>query len=63
MITFKVYSRLYGEAKSYDSIDMYIMERGCIINDCYAYFEGRPYQNKSEKPCGVIQIIDEDIQK
>ena len=32
-----------------------------IINDCYSYFEGRPYQNKADKPCGVIQIIDEEI--
>lgn len=28
MINFKTYASLYGEAKSYDSIDMFIMERG-----------------------------------
>lgn len=28
MISFSVYKQLYGEAKEYDNIDMYIMERG-----------------------------------
>lgn len=28
MINFDTYRRLYGEAKEYDNIDMYIMERG-----------------------------------
>lgn len=74
--SFKATLTLYGNEKTLDKYeltdnngekmrmsDLNGYQHGCIINDCYAYFEGRPYQNKSEKPCGVIHIIDEEIQE
>ena len=70
---FKATLKLYGERKSlyrYELIDengnqksmndLNGYQKGIIINDCYAYFEGKSYFNNSDQPCGVIQIIDEE---
>lgn len=31
-------------------------QKGIILNDCYAYFEGGQYQNGATELCGVINI-------
>lgn len=37
-------------------------QRGCIINDCYKYFESKSgYYFKTEKPFGVIRITECEI--
>lgn len=74
MLSFKAILTLYGSGKSFNKYeltdhngvkmsmrDLNGYQHGIIINDCYSYFEGRPYQNKADKPCGVIQIIDEEV--
>ena len=70
---FKAIFTLYGEGKNINRYeltdengnqtninDLNGYQKGVIINDCYAYFEGKSYFNNSEQPCGVIQIIDEE---
>ena len=69
--SFKVTFILYGEGKSIDRYelinsdgkqmninDLNGYQKGCIINDCYAYFEEREYYANADSPCGVIEIID-----
>lgn len=69
--SFKATFILYGEGKSIDRYelidsdgkqininDLNGYQKGCIINDCYAYFEGREYFDNTSSPCGVIEIID-----
>ncbi len=34
-------------------------QKGIIISDCHAYFEGRTSFNGGNKPCGVIKIVVE----
>lgn len=37
-------------------------QRGCIINDCYSYFEGKNnYCFQTEKPFGVIKIQESEV--
>ena len=37
-------------------------QKGCIINDCYAYFEGKDgYCFQTEKPFGVINIKECEV--
>lgn len=70
--SFKVIFTLYGNGKN---VERYILtdfngnkkninelngyEKGVLLNDCYAYFEGRKYYNYAEIPCGVIEGIEE----
>ena len=37
-------------------------QNGVILNDCYAYFEGRQYQNGATEPCGVINIEETETE-
>lgn len=73
IVSFKAVLTLYGEEKSLDRYeltdkngnqmsmnDLNGYQKGVIINDCYAYFEGKSYFNNGEHPCGVIQIINEE---
>ena len=73
IVSFKAVLTLYGESKSLDRYELTDenknqmninnlngYQKGVIINDCYAYFEGKSYFNNSEQPCGVIKIIDEE---
>ena len=73
IVSFKAVLTLYGECKSLDRYELTDengnqmninnlngYQKGVIINDCYAYFEGKSYFNNSEQPCGVIKIIDEE---
>lgn len=73
IVSFKAVLTLYGEDKSLDRYeltdengnqmsinDLNGYQKGVIINDCYAYFEGKSYFNNNEQPCGVIKIIDEE---
>lgn len=41
--------------------DLNGFEKGVIINDCYAYFEGRSYSDESARPCGIIDIHETTI--
>ena len=72
-VSFKAVLTLYGEGKILNRYeltdengnqmsmnDLNGYQKGVIINDCYAYFEGKSYFNNSDQPCGVIQIIDEE---
>lgn len=36
-------------------------QKGCVIGDCYRYFEGkRDFEGGT--PCGVVEIKEEDVQ-
>ena len=74
MKSFKVIFTLYGEGTHVDrykltdyngntvslnTLNMY--EKGIVLNDCYAYFEGRKFNNKEKMPCGVIGIEDKNV--
>ena len=72
-VSFKAVLTLYGEGKILNRYeltdengnqmrinDLNGYQKGVIINDCYAYFEGKSYFNNNEQPCGVIKIIDEE---
>lgn len=48
-----------GKKININSLNGY--QKGVVLNDCYAYFEGRKYQNNGNKPCGVINIIETEI--
>lgn len=37
-------------------------EKGVVLNDCYAYFVGGKYCFDSDKPCGVVDIVEEEIE-
>ena len=69
--SFKVTFILYGEGKSIDRYELVDSDgkqininnlngyqKGVVINDCYAYFEGKEYFDNAVSPCGVIEIID-----
>ena len=47
-----------GNKMNINSLNGY--QRGLILSDCYSYFEGRPYQNNADRPCGVVEIIEEE---
>lgn len=70
--SFKVLYTLIGKGKTVDRYeltdyegnkikmdDLNGYERGVVLNDCYAYFTGGKYQNDTNEPCGVIEIIEE----
>ncbi len=74
MKSFKAIFTLYGEGKHVDrynltdyngtpiplhTLNMY--EKGIVLNDCYAYFEGQKFNNKEKMPCGVIGIEDRNV--
>ena len=74
MKSFKAIFTLYGEGKHVDryrltdhegkpismtTLNMY--EKDIVLNDCYAYFEGRKFNNKEKMPCGVIGIEDRNV--
>lgn len=71
---FKVIYILYGEGKEVDrytltdfdgnKIDINGLsgyEKGVVLNDCYAYFTGGKYHCNAENPCGVVEIIEEEV--
>ena len=72
--SFRVIFTLYGEGKTTDRYtltdykgnkininELNGYERGIVINDCYAYFEGRKYHNNAEEPCGVVDIKETEM--
>ena len=46
------------DGKQINMNDLNGYQKGCIITDCYAYFEGREYFDNADSLCGVIEIID-----
>ena len=36
-------------------------EKGVVLNDCYAYSTGGKYHCNADKPCGVAEIIEEEV--
>lgn len=71
---FKAIYTLYGNGKQVDRYeltdykgkkininDLNGYEKGVVLNDCYAYFIGGRYFNNADKPCGVVDIIEEEI--
>lgn len=71
---FKAIYTLYGEGKNvnryelteYDGNKINIndlngYEKGVVLNDCYAYFTGGKYHCNADKPCGVVEIIEEEV--
>ena len=69
---FKVIFTLYGNGKTVDRHeltdfngnkkninDLNGYEKGVILNDCYAYFEGRKYHSEARIPGGMIEVIEE----
>lgn len=36
-------------------------EKGIVLNDCYAYFTGGKYHDNADKPCGVVEIVEEEM--
>lgn len=73
---FKAIYTLYGEGKNVDRYeltdydgnkinisDLNGYEKGVVLNDCYAYFVGGKYHSNAEQPCGVVEILEEEIQQ
>lgn len=71
--SFKVVYTLYGEKNNIDhyaltdhdgnKIDIKSLngyQKGVILNDCFAYFNGGKYFNDEKEPCGVMRI-EEDV--
>ena len=71
---FKVIYTLYGEEKNVDRYtitdydgnkvnlnDLNGYQRGVILNDCMAYFNGEKYHGNGTEPCGVIDIQDMEV--
>lgn len=50
-----------GNKISRNSLNGY--QRGIILNDCYAHFGGGKYSNGLESPCGVVKVIEEEIEE
>lgn len=70
---FKAIYTLYGNKKQVDRYeltdydgnkininDLNGYEKGVVLNDCYAYFVGEKYCFDSDKPCGVVGILEEE---
>lgn len=69
--SFKAIYTLYGEGKN---VDRYTLtdydgnkvnlnglngyQRGVVLNDCMAYFNGGKYHSNGTEPCGVVDIQD-----
>lgn len=73
--SFKAIYTLYGNKKQVDRYkltdydgnkininDLNGYEKGVVLNDCYAYFVGGKYCFDSDKPCGVVDIVEEEIE-
>ncbi len=71
---FKAIYTLYGEGKNVNRYeltdyegnkisinDLNGYEKGVVLNDCYAYFTGGKYHCNADKPCGVVEIIEEEV--
>lgn len=71
---FKAIYTLYGNGKQVDRYeltdqdgnkisinDLNGYEKGVILNDCYTYFVGGKYHNNTDHPCGVVEIIEEEV--
>lgn len=71
---FKAIYTLYGEGKNVNRYeltdhngnrininDLNGYEKGVVLNDCCAYFTGGKYHSDTDKPCGVVEIIEEEI--
>lgn len=69
---FKSIYTLYGNEKQVDRYeltdqdgnkininDLNGYEKGVVLNDCYAYFVGGKYCFNADKPCGVVEIVEE----
>lgn len=48
-----------GEKISINDVNNY--EKGVILNECMAYFEGRKGEFGGDRPTGVISIVEEEI--
>lgn len=72
--SFKVIYTLYGNGKSidryeltdYDGNKIHLntlngYQKGVVLNDCMAYFEGGKYHNNDTEPCGVIKIEESEV--
>lgn len=68
---FKVIYTLYGEGKSVNRYtltdfdgnkvnlnDLNGYQKGVVLNDCMAYFNGGKYHGNETEPCGVVDIQD-----
>lgn len=68
---FKVIYTLYGEGKNVDRYtltdfdgnkvnlnDLNGYQKGVVLNDCMAYFNGGKYHGNKTEPCGVVNIQD-----
>ena len=69
--SFKVIYTLYGEGNCIDRYtltdydgnkvnlnDLNGYQRGVVLNDCVAYFNGGKYHENETEPCGVVDIQD-----
>lgn len=74
MANFKVIYSLFGEGENIEryeltdyagntvnlnSLNGY--QKGIILNDCKAYFEGKAYFNENDDPCGIVKIEESEI--
>lgn len=72
--SFKIIYTVFGEGRYIDrsiltdyngqKIDRNTLngfQRGIILNDCLAYFEGGRYANNANEPCGVVRIVEENV--
>ena len=48
-----------GEKLNINDLNGY--QTGCILGDCYSYYEGKGYCHKTESPCGVVEIKEEAV--
>lgn len=73
--SFKVIYTLYGEKNNIDhyaltdydgnKVDLFSLngyQRGVILNDCMAYFNGGKYFNDGKEPCGVMRIEENVVE-
>lgn len=71
---FKAIYTLYGTGKQVDRYtltdhngnrininDLNGYEKSVVLNDCCAYFTGGKYHSDTDNPCGVVEIIEEEI--
>lgn len=50
---------LEGNKLIIDNLNGY--QRGVVLKDCMAYFNGETFYDNADKPCGVIEITEETI--
>ena len=71
---FKAIYTLHGNGKQVDRYeltdqdgnkininDLNGYEKGVVLNDCYDYFVGGKYCFNADKPCGVVEIVEEVV--